>query len=108
MVICKCRRRGYYPDRLPVSLGAPVRNGPGGLPGCRELLEIRAQSISADLHPQRPVLHVPALLPLWPLAWAPFPVTQWLLWAASLTAATGAVVLVLRDTGAPVTRRLVC
>lgn len=49
-----------------------------------------------------------ALIALWPLAWAPFPVTQWLLWAASLAAATGAIVLVLRDTGAPVTRRLWC
>jgi alpha-1,2-mannosyltransferase len=49
-----------------------------------------------------------ALIALWPLAWAPFPVTQWLLWAASLATATGAVVLVLRDTGAPVTRRLLC
>ncbi len=49
-----------------------------------------------------------ALIALWPLAWAPFPVTQWLLWAASLAAAAGAVVLVLRDTGAPVTRRLLC
>ena len=49
-----------------------------------------------------------ALIALWPLSWAPFPVTQWLLWAASLAAATGAVVLVLRDTGTPVTRRLLC
>jgi alpha-1,2-mannosyltransferase len=49
-----------------------------------------------------------ALIALWPLAWAPFPFAQWLLWAASLAAAAGAVVLVLRDTGAPVTRRLLC
>jgi alpha-1,2-mannosyltransferase len=49
-----------------------------------------------------------ALIALRPLAWAPFPVTQWLVWAAGLAAATGAVVLVLRDTGAPVTRRLLC
>jgi alpha-1,2-mannosyltransferase len=49
-----------------------------------------------------------ALLVLSPLAWASFHVTQWLLWAASLAAATGGVVLVLRDTGATVTRRMVC
>jgi len=49
-----------------------------------------------------------ALIALWPLAWASFPVTQWLLWATSLAAAAGAVVLVLRDTGAPVTRGLLC
>ena len=47
-----------------------------------------------------------ALLALWPLAWAPFSVTQWLLWTASLAAATGAVVLVLREAGALVTLRL--
>lgn len=41
-----------------------------------------------------------AFIALWPLAWAPFPVTQWLLSAASLAAAAGAVVLVLRDTDA--------
>ena len=49
-----------------------------------------------------------ALIALWPLAWTSFPVTQWLLWAASLAAATGAIVLVLRDMGAAVTQRLLC
>ena len=49
-----------------------------------------------------------ALLVLSPLAWAPFPVTLWLLWAASLAAATGSIVLVLRDMGATVTPRLLC
>jgi alpha-1,2-mannosyltransferase len=46
------------------------------------------------------------LLALSPLTWASFPVTQWLLWAASVAAATGSVVLVVRDMGAQVTRRL--
>ena len=49
-----------------------------------------------------------ALLVLSPLAWAPFPVTQWLLSAAGLAAATGSIVLVLRDMGATVTKRLLC
>lgn len=49
-----------------------------------------------------------ALLVLSPLAWAPFPVTLWLLWAASLAAASGSIVLVLRDMGATVTPRLLC
>jgi alpha-1,2-mannosyltransferase len=49
-----------------------------------------------------------ALLALSPLAWASFPVTQWLLWAASLAAAAGSAVLVLRDMGATITRRLLC
>jgi alpha-1,2-mannosyltransferase len=49
-----------------------------------------------------------ALLALWPFAWASFPVTQWLLWVASIAAATGSVVLVLRDRGVAVTKRLWC
>jgi len=49
-----------------------------------------------------------ALLVLSPLTWTPFPVTQWLLSAAGLATATGAIVLVLRDMGATVTRRLWC
>jgi len=47
-----------------------------------------------------------ALVALSLLAWASFPVTLWLLWAASLAAATGSIVLVLRDRGATVTPRL--
>jgi alpha-1,2-mannosyltransferase len=49
-----------------------------------------------------------ALLLLSPVSWAPFPVTQWLLWAASLAAATGSIVLVLRDMGATITQRSLC
>lgn len=49
-----------------------------------------------------------ALLVLSPLTWASFPITQWLLWTASIAAATGSVVLVLRDRGIDVTRRLWC
>jgi alpha-1,2-mannosyltransferase len=49
-----------------------------------------------------------ALLALWPLTWASFPVTQWLLWAASIASATVCVVLVLRDRGFDVSRRLWC
>ena len=49
-----------------------------------------------------------ALVALSPLAWASFPVTRWLLWAASLAAATGSIVLVRRDRGATVTPRLLC
>lgn len=49
-----------------------------------------------------------ALISLWPLAWTSFPVSQWLLWAASLAAATGSIVLVLRDMGAMVTPPLLC
>jgi alpha-1,2-mannosyltransferase len=49
-----------------------------------------------------------ALLVLSPLTWASFPITQWLLWAASLAAATGSIVLVLHDMGATVTQRLWC
>jgi len=49
-----------------------------------------------------------ALLGLSPLAWASFPVTQWLLWTGSVAAAPGAIVLVLREMGCMVTRRLVC
>ena len=49
-----------------------------------------------------------ALLALSPLTWASFPITQWLLWTASVTAATGSIVLVLRDMGAEVTQRLLC
>jgi len=49
-----------------------------------------------------------ALVALSPLAWAPFPVTECLLWAADLAAATGSIVLVLRDRGATVTPRLLC
>lgn len=49
-----------------------------------------------------------ALLVLSTLAWASFPVTQWLLWAASLAAATGSIVLVMRDMGTAVTPRLLC
>jgi alpha-1,2-mannosyltransferase len=49
-----------------------------------------------------------ALLALWPLTWAPFPVTQAALWAASVAAATGSILLVRRDLGATVTPRLAC
>jgi alpha-1,2-mannosyltransferase len=49
-----------------------------------------------------------ALLALSPLTWATFPVTQWLLSAAGLAAATGSIVLVMRDMGATVTPRLWC
>jgi hypothetical protein len=51
-----------------------------------------------------------ALVALSPLAWASFPVTLWLLWAASLAAATGSIVLVLRDMGRHLRRQpmLVC
>jgi alpha-1,2-mannosyltransferase len=49
-----------------------------------------------------------ALFVLSPLTWASFPVTQWLLWMASVAAATGSIVLVLRDMGAEVTQRLWC
>jgi alpha-1,2-mannosyltransferase len=49
-----------------------------------------------------------ALLALSPLTWASFPVTQWLLWAADIVSATVSVVLVLRDAGFAVDRRLWC
>jgi alpha-1,2-mannosyltransferase len=49
-----------------------------------------------------------ALVALSPLAWASFPVTEWLLWVADIAAATGSIVLVLRDRGATVTPRLLC
>jgi alpha-1,2-mannosyltransferase len=49
-----------------------------------------------------------SLLALSPLSWASFPVTQWLLWGATLAVATGTIVLVLRDTGATVTLRVWC
>jgi alpha-1,2-mannosyltransferase len=49
-----------------------------------------------------------ALLALSPFAWEAFPIAQWLLWLASIAAATGSVVLVLRDRGVAVTKRLWC
>jgi len=49
-----------------------------------------------------------ALLALSPLTWASFPVTQWLLWTASIASATVSVVLVLRDRGFDVNHRLWC
>jgi alpha-1,2-mannosyltransferase len=49
-----------------------------------------------------------ALVALSPLTWASFPITQWLLWAVSIGAATGSVLLVLRDMGSDVTLRLWC
>ena len=49
-----------------------------------------------------------ALLALWPLTWASFAVTQWLLWAASVASATVSVVLVLRDRGFDIGQRLWC
>jgi len=49
-----------------------------------------------------------SLLLLSPLTWTSFPVAQWLLWTASIAAATGSVVLVLRERGAEVTSRLWC
>jgi alpha-1,2-mannosyltransferase len=49
-----------------------------------------------------------ALLVLSPFTWASFPIIQWLLWMASIAAATGSVVLVLRDRGVEVTKRLWC
>lgn len=49
-----------------------------------------------------------ALLVLSPLAWPSFPVAQWLMWVASIAAATASVVLVLRDGGVAVTRRSWC
>lgn len=42
-----------------------------------------------------------ALVALSPLHWASFTVTQWLMWAASITAATVSVALVLFDRGFP-------
>jgi alpha-1,2-mannosyltransferase len=49
-----------------------------------------------------------ALLALSPLTWASLPVTLWLLWAADIVSATVSVVLVLRDRGFAVDRRLWC
>jgi alpha-1,2-mannosyltransferase len=49
-----------------------------------------------------------ALLALSPLTWASFPVTLWLLWAADIVSAAACVVLVLRDRGFAVDRRLWC
>lgn len=49
-----------------------------------------------------------ALLALLPLSWVSFTVSQWLLWVSSIAAATGSVVLFLRDRGVGVTRRLWC
>jgi alpha-1,2-mannosyltransferase len=49
-----------------------------------------------------------ALVALSPLTWASFPVVQCLLWLASIAAATCSVVLVLRDRGLAVTKRLWC
>jgi alpha-1,2-mannosyltransferase len=49
-----------------------------------------------------------ALLVLAPFTWPSFLIAQWLLWVASIAAATGSVVLVLRDRGVAVTKRLWC
>jgi alpha-1,2-mannosyltransferase len=49
-----------------------------------------------------------ALLALSPLTWASFPATQCVLWAADTVSATVSVVLVLRDRGFAVDRRLWC
>ncbi len=49
-----------------------------------------------------------ALLVLSPLTSVSFPVAQWLLSVVSLAAATGSVVLIARDMGTAVTRRLLC
>jgi alpha-1,2-mannosyltransferase len=49
-----------------------------------------------------------AMLVLLPLTWVSFPVAQWILWAASLAAATGSIAAVLRGMGATVTPRLLC
>jgi alpha-1,2-mannosyltransferase len=49
-----------------------------------------------------------ALLALSPFTWTSFPIAQWLLWVTSIAAATGSVVLVLRDRGVAVTKRLWC
>jgi alpha-1,2-mannosyltransferase len=49
-----------------------------------------------------------ALVILSPLALLPFPLTQVLLWIASISVATGAVALVMRDTGVQLTRYRWC
>jgi alpha-1,2-mannosyltransferase len=49
-----------------------------------------------------------ALLVLAPFSWPSFPIAQWILWLASIAAATASVVLVLRDRGVAVTKRLWC
>jgi alpha-1,2-mannosyltransferase len=49
-----------------------------------------------------------ALLVLSPLAWGSFAVTQWLMWAVSIAAATASVVIVLRDRGVAGGVRLWC
>ncbi|HEV3281003.1 MAG TPA: glycosyltransferase 87 family protein [Acidimicrobiales bacterium] len=49
-----------------------------------------------------------ALLVLSALAWGSFAVTQWLLWAVSIAAATASVVIVLRDRGVAGGSRLWC
>jgi alpha-1,2-mannosyltransferase len=71
---------------------------------------IGARSVSCDAHREPLSFTYPpfALLALWPLTWASFPVTLWLLWAADIVSATVSVVLVLRDRGFAVDRRLWC
>lgn len=49
-----------------------------------------------------------ALIVLSPLAWTQFALTQCLLWAASIAAAIGAVILTIRDAGVQLTRRWWC
>ena len=49
-----------------------------------------------------------ALTVLSPFDWLSFSVTQWLVWVASIAAATGSVLLVVRDRGVKVTQRAWC
>jgi alpha-1,2-mannosyltransferase len=49
-----------------------------------------------------------ALAVLSPLGWLSFLISQWLVWVASIAAATGSVLLVLRDRGIKLTRRTLC
>jgi alpha-1,2-mannosyltransferase len=49
-----------------------------------------------------------ALAVLSPLGWLSFLISQWLVWVASIAAAMGSVLLVLRDRGVRLTRRTWC
>lgn len=65
--------------------------------------------LAAFTHSRLRFTYPPFAFPaLSPLNWTPFPVTQWLLWAASIGAGTGSVVLVLRERGIKVTPPVWC
>lgn len=119
------RPRGRRPDSLPyvaAGLAGAVVVGYLVLWGRRYGLDLHVyrDSVTAWRHGLNPYdgsytasrldfTYPPfALLALWVLAWGPFALTQWVLWAASLAAVTASVALVRRAAGAPGGARLWC